>query len=462
MPPASICLEMPSHQYEAGSEVDCLIDTGEGPRVRGFLKLPGTDVAGELRLVSDLPAPFDLEDVTPLRYVLQDVGAGTPGCISKGFVIHHGISFPTPSAFPLRIHVNEVILGGDDPTSPLSDGFIDCKDMLDFFLGPQIGLAEAAEQNFIAVERLSLPFGDMKIKVEEISQRDSGQSNISIDFTSRLVLQGDPRSAHDWIAPIARAMGFFSFCLDRPLGFNWVGGSQADTHATLYASWRKPSAPLDTVPLLRDGSVGTKELAAASNAWSQLWADARPFMEHVHALQLRRDGLTIDDRLMVLTRTLELYHGYASRFQSALRSRSANKELREAIISALPDSAKGAEPWLRNSINEANRKRLSMQLEELLTDLGPEVAQACGITGRTGTFAKLVVKTRNFLTHPKKQVPKGVPEGLGLLEMVHRLWFLTRACVLVELGFSRAFIASALTESAHRHYLVNGRGWAQH
>jgi hypothetical protein len=452
---------MPSTQYEPGTELNCLVEHGEGSPVRGFLTLPGTDISGELRLASDLPAPVALDDVVPLRFVLQDVGADVPGCISNGFLVHHEVRLPTPPAFPLRIHVNEVVLGVEDPDTHLGEGFLDCKDLLGFFRTPEIKLGDAAEQDLITKTRLTLPFGDLRLKVEETSQRDVGESSLAVDFTARLSLQGEARTAHSWASPLTRAIGFFSFCLDRPMGFDWIGASQNGDRVTLFASWRSRTAPTNTVPILRSSSVNEEELAVAATSWSDLWTQAPPLMDHIQALQMRRDGLTIDDRLMVLTRTLELYHRHATRFQSAVRSPSENKELREAILSCLPDSTRTAAPWLGDAINEANRKRLSLLLEEILDDLGPEVAKACGISGRASTFAKSVARARNFFTHPKKKVRKGIPHGLELLEMVHRLWFIVRACVLVELGFPRTFIASALTESARRHYLVHGRRWAQ-
>jgi ApeA N-terminal domain 1 len=451
---------MPAARQKPGAEVDCLVRQGDSSSVRGFLTLPGTDIPGELKLASDLPGSFDLEDVAPMRLVLQDAGAGTLACISDGFVVHHGISMPTPAAYPLRIHVNEVIIGADDPGTLAGEGFLDCKELLDFFRDPEIDPADAVAQNFVAKERLSLPFGECRAKVEEISRRDLGQSEVAVDFTGRLTLQGGQRGPHEWTDPLTQAIGFFSFCLDRPLGFDWIGCVGTDEPITLYASWRPRAAPINTVPLLREGSIDSHRLRTAASSWADLWRKAPHLMDYILAFQLRREALTVDGRLMVLVRTLELYHGYAPRFRSTLRSRSDNRELRNAILSALPPSAKSAESWLGDAINESNRKRLSMQLEEILDDLGSQITQASGISGSPSSFARSVAKTRNFFTHPKKDVPKGVPQGIELLEMVHRLWFVARACVLVELGLPRDFVAAALTESARRHYLVHGRGWA--
>ena len=140
---------MPRTQHEPGVDLDCLVTHGDEPPVRGFLTLPGTDISGELRLVSDLPASVDLENVVPLSFVLQDEGSGTPGCISDGFVVHHGFSLPVPPAYPVRIHVNEVILGIEDPDAPLSEGFLDSRDLLDFFRSSVIELSDAAEQDVI-------------------------------------------------------------------------------------------------------------------------------------------------------------------------------------------------------------------------------------------------------------------------------------------------------------------------
>jgi hypothetical protein len=451
---------MPFVPHKPGTEINCLVIQDDAASVRGFLTLPGTDISGELKLASDLPGSFDLEDVAPMRLVLQDGHAGTLGCISDGFVVHHGISLPTPAAYPLRIHVNEAILGIDDPDLPVNKGYLDCRALMEFFREPEIDLVDAAGQNTITKPRLSLPFGRFRMEIEEISTRNLSDSGISVDFTGRLSLEGEPRSLHDWIGPLTKAIGFFSFWLDRPLTFDSIGSMDGDGSNALYATWRKPAAPIDTVPLFRDGSIGGPTLRVASSAWADLWTQAPQLMEHVLAFQLRRDSLTLDDRLLVLARTLERYHGYVSRFKSTIRSRSRNRELRDAIVGSLPDSARTEAVWLGDAINEANRKRLSMQLEEILSDLGPEIMDASGISMGPRSFAKSVVKTRNFFTHPKKKAPAGVSQGFALLEMVHRLWFITRACILVELGLPRDHVAAALNNSAQRHYLVHGRHWA--
>jgi ApeA N-terminal domain 1 len=404
--------------------------------------------------VSDFPGSFNLDDIAPMRLVLQDAGAGTLGCISAGFVVHHGISFPTPAAYPLRIHINEAVIGTDEPDPPVAAGFVECDDLLDFFLSPEIDLADAAQQDSVVKARLALGFGSLPMAIAEVSRRDVAATTLSVAFTGRLTLRGDPRSLHDWISPLTRAIGFFSFCLDRPLRFEWIGGGD-DDQVTLYAGWRVPAAPIDTVPIVRMGSVSSAQLEFAAHSWAKLWTQAPPLMDHILAFQLRRNILTIDDRLMFLARTLELYHGYAARFSSTIRSHAADEQLRETILANLPASIKGEESWLGDAIRESNRKRLSLQLEEILTDLGPEVVSACGIVAQPASFAKSVVKARNFFTHPKKKIPKGIPQGRELVAMIHRLWFVARACVLLELGLPREFIASALTQAAQRHYIVN-------
>ena len=56
----------------------------------------------------------------------------------------------------------------------------------------------------------------------------------------------------------------------------------------------------------------------------------------------------------------------------------------------------------------------------------------------------------------RQKKPMTIPEGRELIVLDHQLWFVVRACALVELGFDAPAVSAALELSSQRHCLVAG------
>lgn len=107
---------------------------------------------------------------------------------------------------------------------------------------------------------------------------------------------------------------------------------------------------------------------------------------------------------------------------------------------------------MRSSLLNSNRRSIVSQFEDILADLGPDMLTACGIDD-AGAFAKRAKAARNHYTHSTGPPDDVVPEGRDLVIHIDRLWFVTRACVLRELGFENDEIAARLTLSGRRYLL---------
>lgn len=440
----------------ANDELDCVVPVSTHKWVRGFVRLPSDSDTGRLRLVEDIPGiEIRGEIPEPLPFVIQDSGAGTPACVTDGFVVHHGISMPIPAAFPLVIHINEAIVGTDEADDRYVQATVESAGLLDFFGRAQISQGDAATNTSVDVERIAAEFGGLKLDASEVTSRQVDDTRLTVDWGARIALSGNPLTLTDWTDPLVKALGLFSFCLDQPLIPERILAPTDRGEIELRIGWRQAAAPLSTVPLLTMQTLQTP-ITTIAEGWWALWQKAPHLLDHVNAFQLRRDNLTLDDKLLVLARTLELFHAYAPRMRSAVRPKAVHKEIRDRVISSLPGDVADNADWIKKSLNESNRKRLATQIEDILDDLGHEVLNACGIQNTGKEFGGVLAATRNQFTHPKRRVPKKVPEGRDLLVLIHRLWFVVRACIMVELGLPRQEIAEALERSSMKHYLIRG------
>jgi Apea-like HEPN len=418
----------------ASNELDCLVPVSEREWVRGFVRLPSNSASGRLRLVEDIPGVAIRGEISePLPFIIQDSGAGTPACVTDGFVVRHGISMPIPAAFPLVLHINEAIVGVDGAADMYAQASIKSTGLLDFFARAQISKEQGATNSSVDVGRITAEFGKFKLDASEVTSRQVDDTRLTVDWSARISLSGEPLTLTDWTGPLVKALGLFAFCIDRPLIPERIFTQNGRDEIDLHIGWRETAAPLSTVPLLTMQTLQTP-ITTITDRWWGLWQKAPHLLDHVNAFQLRRDNLTLDDKLLVLARTLELFHAYAPRMKSTIRTRPVQKKIRERVVSSLPEDVAGNADWIKKSLDESNRKRLAAQIEDILDDLGSEVLSACGIKSTGEDFGGVLAATRNHFTHPTKRVPKKVPEGRDLLVLIHRMWFVVRACVMVELG----------------------------
>ncbi|MGH3427757.1 MAG: HEPN domain-containing protein [Mycobacteriales bacterium] len=449
-------MAMVSSSDGESNELDCVVPVSENEWVRGFIRLPSSSDTGLLRLVEDIPGiEVGGELSTPLQFFIQDSGAGTPACVTDGFVIHHGVSMPIPAAFPLVIHINQAIVGTGEANEEHVQASAENAGLLNFFVSAQISQEQAATNSSVDVGRITAEFGKFELTVSEVTSREVDSTKLTADWSGRISLEGDALTLTDWTDLLVKALGLFSFCIDRPLIPERIFAPRSKGEIELHVGWRETAAPLSTVPLLTEQTLMTP-ITVVTEGWWALWQNAPHLLNHVNAFQLRRENLTLDDRLLVLARTLELFHAHTARMKSTIRTKAKQKEIRERVLASLPEDVADNADWIKKSLDESNRKRLATQIEDILDDLGPEVIGACGIQSTAEEFGGVVAATRNQFTHPKKHVPKRVPEGRDLVVLIHRMWFVVRACIMVELGLSREEIAQALERSSLKHYLING------
>lgn len=440
------------------AEIGCLVPTDGKAMAQGFLQLPSQSHEGRLRMVDDVPGLASTDEIsTPVPIILQDGAGGTPGAILDGFTTRHLFSAPIPTPFPLTVHVNTAITGTEDATVTYRQATVRSSTLVDFFEPYAVAPDNIARGRELRSERATGDFGACRLTAHELAQREDGERSISLKWSAELTLDGPERPLADWSDPLHTALSLFAFLLDRPVGSDRVYAIGDDGIVDYHAQWQTPAAPDYTFPLLTSRQLEsmTIDLGDVIERWALL-ADAAPsFVLHVREFQSHRDRHMLDGKVLLLARVLELYHAYAKRFASTLQPKPQHRHRVKRILAALPDSFADDAAWIKRALRQANRKHLAAQIGSIVDDLGPDVRRACGIDDQGESFADIVTATRNHYTHPKKKKLTKVPEGIELFTLIHRLWFVVRACVLLELGFERTDIARALNGSAQRHYTVH-------
>lgn len=437
-----------------GEEVEIALVT-ENERVRGTLRLPDMRDAGRARFVEEMPI-----DVSPARLeripivLLDDATRGTPACLLDSFATSTSFAFPLPAPFPARLLVNRVIVGTDDPDQRYPAATVRCRPLLDFFDSSALTPARVASEGGGREQRAEAIVGDSTYTLGEIASMRIDATTASLDWSADLTIAGPARTLPEWVEKLLGALHLFALFADRAMAPDQLCGETGGGRVDMYCSWQQPAAPEATVPLATLRSVGVR-LPALLHAWERLLQDAPDLVNHLDRFQQFRERDNQADQVLTLARCLELLHDFGDRFESVLRSKDDHKRLVDGLLSAMPEHMRAEHgPWIREALLQANRKRLVVQIQDIMSSLGPEVVAACHIDD-SAAFASLTKRARNHLTHPTGPAPGDLPDGRDLVVMINRMWFVVRAAVLLELGCSSAEIVSALLRSSRKHYLLD-------
>lgn len=447
-------MTLPPFDVEPGAEVDCAYYVSPDRYVRGFLRVPSLTQGGSLRLTEHVPNLTDFGDVLdPIPIILLDGGSGTPGCLLSCFVSRHQITFPTPAPFPLELFVNEAIIGIDEPERAVGRAAIQSSGLSAFFGSSHQTIEQAAARGFDSVERAVVAGPDYTLTLNELVSAQEDGPSIVMTWSGELILEGDARPLQDWSGPLHRHLVLFAFLLDQPLAPNRIYAEIDGTQTDHYAAWGKRMAPVKTAPLATLDHIADR-LDSVVGGWQRLNDEASAFLDHVVWFQLYRKRQLLSDQVLWLIRCLELYHAYSARFVSVVRPKKEQRAFSKQVVESLPDDLRDQHgEWIRSTLAEANRKRLVMQITDVLEDLGLDAVQSCRVAD-VSDFASLAKRTRNYYTHPSSVLPDDVPRGRDLHILVQRLWFIVRGCVLVELGLTRDETSAALSRSAQKYLLA--------
>lgn len=392
------------------------------------------------------------ELLDPLPIFLLDGSSGTPACLIDCFVSNHRTRTPTPPAYPVELLVNSAIVGSDQAAAVYPQATVRCDRLVTFLDAPVIEAADAVGRVTSTVERARAVGPDWSLSIAERVKTQETRASLTMNWSSSLSIEGRERPLSDWARSLNDGLCLFAVLVDQPLTPDQIYAGDR-SGVDLYASWSDRSGPDRTVPLITLGQLGGEFQDIVRN-WFRLTSEARDFVDHLVEFQLHRHRQTLPDQVLLLLRALELYHASSGHFSTRIRPRSEHRRLVDLIVEALsPELRPEHGEWVRGSLAEANRKRLAVQITDVLTHLGSTVLAVCHVAD-AAAFSAVARATRNYYTHPSGQVPPNVPTGRDLLVLVQRLWFVARACLLTELGLSEAQTADALRRSALSHYVL--------
>lgn len=301
----------------------------------------------------------------------------------------------------------------------------------------------------------SFNVGDSKLTLGEFIE-SSEEGNVQIFRSSGIIwMTGELLDLSDWSSKLMNALGLFALLLDQPIHARRVSDGLDSKRTDLHVSWPETDMPPKTFPLATFEQIGESALESVFERWNDLNQRSPELTDRLIDFQAHRNQLTHPDRILLLTRSLETFHVIHDQFESVHRSPEEHNVVVDAVRAACqsPELDDHAD-WITNSIKQANRRSFGDQMRDVLEFLGEEIQETCSIS-EPDRFVAAVRDTRNFFTHPSNERPKMVPEPRGLVVLTNQLWFVLRACVLIELGFSRTDVSKALTNNARRHYVLS-------
>ncbi|HET7590121.1 MAG TPA: HEPN domain-containing protein [Solirubrobacterales bacterium] len=440
-----------------GDEVDCAYFLNESEYASGFLRLPNPSDTGRVRFLEDVPDLARLQSepsLDPIGVTLSDgKGGGIDACLLDSFVSSTRFSAPLQPQFPITLTVNSVVVGSSDPGRAYEEAKLRCPELVGFFAGPDLRPERAVELGSRGALRSAAETDALRLDLREgVEVDDGGSPEVRLRWYGELVLAGAPRPLAEWAGLLVEHLCLFAFLCDQPLRPGHIYADGNPDRVDFYASWPEPAAPGRTLPLALLPEIEDR-VESIVTGWSALLEGAHDLVDHVVNFQLFREQGTWTDHLLSLSRCLELYFDYSSRFDSKYRPTAEHRILVDEVTDLLPpefDEEHGE--WIRGALFNANQKRLVAQVEAILAALGPNVLTACEV-GEAIEFARRVKAARNHYTHPNGPPDDDVPDGRDLVIHMNKLWFVVRACILQELGLGSDEIATRLAQSARRYLL---------
>jgi hypothetical protein len=427
---------MPSPRVyiEPGTEVDCAYEASTRGSVRGFLRLPDRSNPGRARFIRDVRTEVlsDDEQADSVALDLFGRATATPACLVDCHLGSHRFSIPFPPPYPLELIANAVIVGAHDAHRQYAQATVRSEGLLDFFGTNDLTLPDVAG-GATSLKRAEIDGDGWSIVVTEAATVETEPTSASLRWYGELTMEGEARSLDEWAGTLAELLLLFSFLCDRPLVPERIYTVEEAKPVDYYASWPETSAPILTEPLATLRRIESR-LDEIVHNWRRLRDGAPDLVAHVAEYQLHRNRHTLPGRAVDLCRCPELYHAYSKRFRSVVRSKTDHAALVAALLADVTDDLRAEHgAWIRKALKEANRKRLVDQINDILDDLGQDVLEWCYVAD-ADEFAAVAKAMRNHYTHPTGKQPARVPdEGRDLLILINRLWFVIRACLLVEL-----------------------------
>ena len=440
-----------------GSEIDCAYFLTDNEYVPGFLRLPTTADVGRVRFLEDVPTLAGQQDVPvldPVPVTLMDgKGGGVDACLLGSFVSATKFSAPIHPQFPIALTVNVVLVGSADSEHRYCYASLRSPELLEFLAITKLTPERAVELRMSGAQQASAETEELTIELRVGVEVDEVRSTDQIlRFYGEIRAIGEPRSLETWAETLAEQLSLFALLADRPFRPGRIFTDDDPGRVDFYACWPEGEASQRADPLFRLPEI-SDQFERILIGWHRLLAEAHDLADHLVDFQIYRGRLTAADQLLSMARSLELFFAYGDRFDSKHRPSDEHRALVEEALGHLPQGFREAHgDWIGGALSNSNQKRLVDQLEAILDDLGPEVCEACRVEDAP-KFAAATKDARNHYTHPTGTPKETVPEGRDLIIHVNRLWFLARACLLVELGFERPEIAEALGRSARRYLL---------
>ncbi len=415
--------------------------------VRGHLRFT-PDRGGELRLERILVGPHG--DVMPSADAMRGTAIdGTELALINAFPTDLQIVSPKPP-HPHRFFVNRLLVGTHDADQAFRRLRLATRDLLAFTSTSGLAITQGGgdpqptDAVSISWEPLSdLPTvdvdgGEIAFVAEHRFQADDYEFRLRHQV--EVELRGAARSFESWQSTSEAVIGFLCFFLGYPTRPERLYAPLKDRDVELLFQHRDGfSQPRKGGPWLTLDAI-RPEFEEAMKGWLAFSAsDPKAF--ELLGEYLRFPGrLLQEDRLLYLARAIELYYRGGDRFAQTLESRSQYRARKKAVIEAVPEAERDL---VTKALARSNEKTLRERISDLVASFGSALSP---LFEDLDEFAATATDNRNYYTHYSERTKEAgrVVEGYELHELVTRMLFVVRACVLREMRFTDERIAALL------------------
>ncbi|MGH2907154.1 MAG: HEPN domain-containing protein, partial [Solirubrobacterales bacterium] len=199
-------------------------------------------------------------------------------------------------------------------------------------------------------------------------------------------------------------------------------------------------------PWLQLGDV-FNEFEDTAQRWIKLAGEDKLLFAALGDLVQGHGGLM--DRTLYALRFIDLHH--TIRNPETQEFREEQKRKKDEVLAAVPEEY---EEWVNGALSISGRPSFRIRLEETIDSFGDLFYPLLGNADlptreeRLKNFSKVARDTRNYFAHLTVD-EYSITEGIDMYWFFHRIWFISRACILSDLGYSEERVAELIRKDQY-------------
>jgi Fe-S-cluster formation regulator IscX/YfhJ len=376
-------------------------------------------------------------------------------CLVDAFTINMTGNFPHGVQHPETVSANRVVVGSHEPDPEVVSASLQTTNLIKFIDPLALALVSHQEEDAFRVEWRDIGAG------RSVELGDGTTVALIHDYS------GGTREGRGYI----ENAGIIKATVDDPAAFSRLFGPCQVLHTYVDFLSQKPGKqteligkaqederrielipnPVDvndrrTRPWLKLGDV-FNEFEATGRRWIELAHEDELLFAALRDLIQGNGGLM--DRTLYALRFIDLHH--TIRNPETQEFREAQKRKKEEVLEAVPVAH---QEWVNGALSISGRPSFRVRLEETIDSFGDLFDPLLGSEDlpnreqRLKMFSKVSRDTRNYFAHLTID-EFAITEGIDMYWFFHRIWLISRACILNDLGYAEERVAELIRKDQY-------------